>query len=52
MRFLSRWEVTRTGGCAQVRELLCEASRRTDVAALVFAAAEARAHPAEARSLL
>ncbi len=33
---------------AQVRELLCEASRRPDVAALVLAAAETRAHPAEA----
>lgn len=32
----------------QVRELLCEASRRPDVAALVLAAAETRAHPAEA----
>ena len=35
----------------QVRELLCEASRRADVAKLVLDSADARAHPAEARSL-
>ncbi|KAK9844031.1 hypothetical protein WJX81_002366 [Elliptochloris bilobata] len=36
----------------KVRELLCEASRRPDVAALVMAAAEARAHPAEVAQLV
>ena len=34
-----------------MRELLCEASRRADVAKLVLDSADARAHPAEARSL-